>query len=642
MKTTEIQEGTVLYRDLPENIPKTKKEVIPEEKSNLPSDTLELGLDANVAMEILQNTIYSDKYIWMQEIPSNAYDAVKRRESMDSKFKGRGKITISIDQENVFRIRDNGTGISRRVFKDVYRIYGRSDKRNTDLEVGMFGLGAKSPFAMVDSFQVKTVAIEDDKVYEAMVTKSGISFTVNGRPRDDEPFGTEIIITIPGYPRAYDMREKLTTITRFWDVPVEVTWARMNWDKENISQEDFNKTFETYISIDTDDFILYPWASDDAYYSKIYISHIPYQVNLEGEWEGSIIFLKNAHLLRLTANREQIQKDDKWRFFNELLEDEIKKKLKEALDKYFTDSFDVDNSGNELGYYIKAAHAIRYTNDTIKILSSYIRYGHYNTYNRRSGGNRSLANFDKENTFWIKYSAPGSSVAQATEALGNIWVIYLRNLNDETLIDWVKERFQNLKDTYPPVRNTGGGTGPRASFVLFTPASYHWNHDVKHHIDNIDDLPNELPILSSKDSRPTEFYNITKVTHEARVKNLIKSGYPIVNNEELQVKLRKLKVIPDIDGKEWSINQLRKKKVAKVNKYTHLPDSIFKIIKENRVIYIKEDHPLLRKFTIEYEQTITDNDVITSREILIKNPTIKQLSRYNDNNNAEIREVEND
>src|SRR4029077_7352887 len=118
--------------------------------TSLPADSAAFGIsaaDSAHIMTILRDTLYSDKILAiMREYGANAWDA--NREA------GRGQepieVTIPARGAPTLVIRDHGPGLSRDDIKKVYTQYGASTKRDSDLAVGMLGIGSKSGFAYTD------------------------------------------------------------------------------------------------------------------------------------------------------------------------------------------------------------------------------------------------------------------------------------------------------------------------------------------------------------------------------------------------------------------------------------------------------------------------------------------------------------
>lgn len=106
------------------------------------------------------------------------------------------EVTFPTALNSSFIVRDFGVGMSRDDLVNVYRKYGASTKRDTNDQIGAFGLGAKSALALTNSFTVNSV--KDGKQNVVIISKdeeggSDISFLKEKVV--DEPDG--VIVTIP-------------------------------------------------------------------------------------------------------------------------------------------------------------------------------------------------------------------------------------------------------------------------------------------------------------------------------------------------------------------------------------------------------------------------------------------------------------
>ena len=120
-------------------------------------------------MTILRDTLYSDKVLAvLREYGSNAWDA--NREA--GKEKTPIKVTLPTLMDPTLTIQDFGLGMSQDDVMKVYTQYGASTKRNSDLSVGMLGIGCKSAFAYSDSFTVVSRHDGEKKTYVAVIDKS--------------------------------------------------------------------------------------------------------------------------------------------------------------------------------------------------------------------------------------------------------------------------------------------------------------------------------------------------------------------------------------------------------------------------------------------------------------------------------------
>lgn len=105
----------------------------------------------------------------MREYTSNAYDSHKKA--------GQSKpVIVKLIRENPttqsILIKDCGTGMSKKELLESFTQYGTSSKKDDPNFIGLFGLGGKSAFALVNKFVITT--IKDNKFVKAEATLSDI------------------------------------------------------------------------------------------------------------------------------------------------------------------------------------------------------------------------------------------------------------------------------------------------------------------------------------------------------------------------------------------------------------------------------------------------------------------------------------
>lgn len=115
--------------------------------------TQKFGIECNsVAFDVWMNGLYSDKIgSIIRELLCNARDSHKEAGTLDK------SIDVHIPDnliEPYFSIRDYGTGLSEQSVFDIYTVFFKSTKRDSNDMIGGFGLGSKTPFSYVDSFNV--------------------------------------------------------------------------------------------------------------------------------------------------------------------------------------------------------------------------------------------------------------------------------------------------------------------------------------------------------------------------------------------------------------------------------------------------------------------------------------------------------
>ncbi len=160
-------------------------------------------------MDMMINSIYTHKDIFLRELISNASDALDKRyyRSLSQGESGSAredyKINLAVDKESrTLTISDNGCGMNE---KDLETNLGtiaksgsldfKSDlEKDSDVEIiGQFGVGFYSAFMVADKVTVVSKALGEDKAYKW--ESSGVDgYTIGEAEKDSE--GTVIILKI--------------------------------------------------------------------------------------------------------------------------------------------------------------------------------------------------------------------------------------------------------------------------------------------------------------------------------------------------------------------------------------------------------------------------------------------------------------
>lgn len=141
----------------------------------------------------------------VREITSNCFDSHKRAgvdRDVEIEIIRGNKLEGTQDR---IKFKDFGTGLSENKIRDIFTVVGASDKRLDNVEIGGFGLGAKSPFGYIRDYDYLN-SFEVDTWYEGKHTKFALSETNDG-PQMIEMFssdsdrtnGTTVTIPIANY-----------------------------------------------------------------------------------------------------------------------------------------------------------------------------------------------------------------------------------------------------------------------------------------------------------------------------------------------------------------------------------------------------------------------------------------------------------
>ncbi len=157
-------------------------------------------------LDLMINSIYTNKEIFLRELISNASDAIDKLKFIsltDSGIDSNFKINIKIDKENrQLIIEDNGIGMSE---KDLEKNLGtiaesgtlafkkeNGDKSENEL-IGQFGVGFYSAFMVADKIEVFTKRYGEQSAFK-WESKGVEGYTIT--PTQKEGFGTRIVLSI--------------------------------------------------------------------------------------------------------------------------------------------------------------------------------------------------------------------------------------------------------------------------------------------------------------------------------------------------------------------------------------------------------------------------------------------------------------
>lgn len=174
------------------------------------AEVMQFKTESKRLLELMINSIYTNKEIFLREIISNASDAIDKYHyislTSDKLPKNNDyEININIDKENrLLTITDNGIGMTKDELINSLGTIAKSGslefieklKENKDKAadidiIGQFGVGFYSAFMVANLIEVKTRSLLDDKGY---LFKSTGEDTFEISEIDKENTGTEIIL----------------------------------------------------------------------------------------------------------------------------------------------------------------------------------------------------------------------------------------------------------------------------------------------------------------------------------------------------------------------------------------------------------------------------------------------------------------
>ncbi len=170
-------------------------------------------------LDLMINSIYTNKDIFLRELISNASDAIDKLKFIsltDDKVISDFSINISVDKEKrTLKISDNGIGMTAEdLEKNLGTIaesgtlaFKTENKDNTDNElIGQFGVGFYSAFMVADKIEVFSKAYKAEKGYKW--TSAGVE-GYDVAECDKDNVGTEIVLYLKKNTEDYNYSEYL-------------------------------------------------------------------------------------------------------------------------------------------------------------------------------------------------------------------------------------------------------------------------------------------------------------------------------------------------------------------------------------------------------------------------------------------------
>lgn len=222
--------------------PRSSRVVMAEEAvADAPAaESFEFEAEVAKVMDIIINSLYSDKDIFLRELISNASDACdkKRFLSLTDDNAGAafgGKIRLYADKEkNTLTIEDNGVGMTKKELqtnlgriaqsgtKKFTEALGSTDETNL---IGQFGVGFYSAFLVADKVTVVSKAAGEPQL--RWESEKASKYTIS--PDDSEPIegsGTRLVLSMKEdadkYLDDFTIRDMLKKYSEFISFPIEV------------------------------------------------------------------------------------------------------------------------------------------------------------------------------------------------------------------------------------------------------------------------------------------------------------------------------------------------------------------------------------------------------------------------------------
>ena len=240
-------------------------------------------------LDLMINSIYTHKEIFLREIISNASDAIDKlayTALTDDKVginRDEFTITITRDPENrTLTVSDNGIGMSKEemienlgtIAKSGSLGFKQAMEKNEDIDIiGQFGVGFYSAFMVASSITVISRKYGEDKAWK-WVSDGADGYTIEETEKDAP--GTDVIMTLKAdtedekyseYLEEYEIRSLIRKYSDYIRYPIrmEVTKSRpVEEPKDENAEGEENKApkYESYTEMETLNSMVPIWQRD--------------------------------------------------------------------------------------------------------------------------------------------------------------------------------------------------------------------------------------------------------------------------------------------------------------------------------------------------------------------------------------------
>ena len=217
-------------------------------------ETFEYQAEVNRLLDLIVNSLYSNRDVFLRELVSNASDALDKLRFLSvsdpSMMEGQGDMKIQIKGDPVAKtltIEDTGIGMTREDLVSSLGTIARSgtakfmellqSKSEGENLIGKFGVGFYSAFLVADKITVTTKNNADDKTWtwESEINQSSYSIREGGDDAGTLKRGTRIVLHLKEGAEEFAEDTKLTnlvkTYSEFISFPIEV-FAKKSVPKE--------------------------------------------------------------------------------------------------------------------------------------------------------------------------------------------------------------------------------------------------------------------------------------------------------------------------------------------------------------------------------------------------------------------------
>jgi hypothetical protein len=190
------------------------------------SKQMSVNLDGRMLRNLVSGMYSRKAEAVIRELVANGIDAhVVAKNSTDDVL-----LQLPTVLQDEFSIRDYGDGMPHDFILNNYSTLGFSSKTRTNAATGMFGLGSKTPYAVVDRFSVVTFIDGEERSYLCHYDDEGMpSVSFLSARKTQERNGTKIAFKTPRAMQQEFMAALERIAISFAEYKVKVIGARADW-----------------------------------------------------------------------------------------------------------------------------------------------------------------------------------------------------------------------------------------------------------------------------------------------------------------------------------------------------------------------------------------------------------------------------
>ena len=265
-------------------------------------------------LDLMINSIYTHREIFLREIISNASDAIDKlayTALTDDKVgisRDQFAITITRDEKNrTLTVSDNGIGMSREDMEENLGTIAKSGslgfkqamEKQEDIDIiGQFGVGFYSAFMVASSITVISKKYGEDKAWK-WVSDGADGYTIEETTKDAP--GTDIIMTLKEdtgddkyseFLEEYEIRSLIRKYSDYIRYPIKMEISKSR--KKEDSDE-----YESYMELDTLNSMIPLWQRAkkdvteeeyDSFYREKFFDYVKPLRTIHSSAEGSVSF----------------------------------------------------------------------------------------------------------------------------------------------------------------------------------------------------------------------------------------------------------------------------------------------------------------------------------------------------------------